>query len=113
MARIALKLKKAMEEDKLQLNPSLTLRKLSDMTGIAENNISQVLNMKIGMGYYDFINYWRIQSACEKLKQSNNSLLDITYAVGFNSRSTFNLAFKKHTGKTPSEYRKTVNVENI
>ena len=112
MSRIALKLKKAMEEDELQLNPTLTLRKLSDVTGIPENNISQVLNMKIGMGYYDFINYWRVQTACEKLRNTNESLLEITYGVGFNSRSTFNLAFKKHTGKTPSGYRKVVKAEN-
>ncbi len=104
--RIEIKLIKAMEQDNLQSDPSLTLRKLSDTTGVSENRISQVLNLRIGMGFYDFVNYWRIKNACERLKNTNESLLDITYSVGFNSRSTFNLAFKKHTGKTPSGYRK-------
>jgi AraC-like DNA-binding protein len=106
MSRIEIKLIKAMEQNSLQSDPSLTLRKLSDTTGVSENRISQVLNVRVGMGFYDFVNYWRIKMACEKLKTTNESLLDITYAVGFNSRSTFNLAFKKHTGKTPSGYRK-------
>lgn len=107
MDRIELKLIKAMEQDNLQSDPSLTLRKLSDTTGVSENRISQVLNLRIGMGFYDFVNYWRIKNACERLKTTNESLLDITYSVGFNSRSTFNLAFKKNTGKTPSGYRKS------
>lgn len=106
MDRIEIKLIKAMEQDKLQSDPSLTLRKLSDTTGVSENRISQVLNLRIGKGFYDFVNYWRVKNACERLKTTNENLLDITYAVGFNSRSTFNLAFKKHTGKTPSGYRK-------
>jgi AraC-like DNA-binding protein len=106
MNRIEIKLIKAMEQDNLQSDASLTLRKLSDITSVSENRISQVLNLKIGMGFYDFVNYWRIKNACKKLKETKESLLDITYAVGFNSRSTFNLAFKKHTGKTPSGYRK-------
>jgi AraC-like DNA-binding protein len=106
MNRIEIKLIKAMEQDNLQSDPSLTLRKLSDTTGVSENRISQVLNLRIGMGFYDFVNYWRIKNACERLKTTNESLLDITYSVGFNSRSTFNLAFKKHTGETPSGYRK-------
>ena len=102
MNRIETKLIKAMEQDDLQSDPSLTLRKLSDSTGVSENKISQVLNLKVGMGFYDFVNYWRIKNACKRLKNTNESLLDITYSVGFNSRSTFNVAFKKHTGKTPS-----------
>jgi AraC-like DNA-binding protein len=107
MKRIEIKLIKAMEQDSLQSDPSLTLRKLSDTTGVSENRISQVLNLRVGMGFYDFVNYWRIKNACERLKTTNESLLDITYSVGFNSRSTFNLAFKKHTGETPSGYRKS------
>lgn len=113
MNRIEIKLIKAMEQDNLQLDPSLTLRKLSDTTGVSENRISQILNLRIGMGFYDFVNYWRIKNACERLKATNESLLDITYSVGFNSRSTFNLAFKKHTGKTPSAYRKSNRIYNI
>jgi AraC-like DNA-binding protein len=105
--RIEMKLINAMEQDNLQSDPSLTLRKLSDTTGVSENRISQVLNLRIGMGFYDFVNYWRIKNACKRLENTNESLLDITYAVGFNSRSTFNLAFKKHTGETPSGYRKS------
>lgn len=107
MNRIEIKLIKAMEQDNLQSDASLTLRKLADATGVSENRISQVLNLKIGMGFYDFVNYWRIKNACERLKTTNESLLDITYAVGFNSRSTFNLAFKRHTRETPSSYRKS------
>jgi len=103
--RIQHKLINAMEVEFLYRDSNLTLRSLSDATGISENRISQVFTTKIQLGFYDFVNSWRIKDACIKMKKTNDTILDIAYAVGFNSRSTFNTAFKKHTGQTPSKYR--------
>lgn len=106
--RIQRKLIQAMEEQQLQLDANLTLRKLADATGISENRISQVLNTRMQQGFYDFVNSWRIRQACVEMQRSSRSILEIAYGAGFNSRSTFNQAFKKHTGQTPSAYRRSM-----
>lgn len=105
VTRLQTKLTLAMQEN-LYSDPNLTLRKLSDITGIAEIKISQVLNTEMNMGFYDFINSWRIQAACKQMEFADKTILDIAFDVGFNSRSTFNQAFKKHTQTTPSAFRK-------
>lgn len=109
--RIQRKLIQAMEEQQLQLDANLTLRKLADATGISENRISQVLNTRMQQGFYDFVNSWRIRQACVEMQRSSRSILEIAYGAGFNSRSTFNQAFKKHTGQTPSAYRRSIGGE--
>lgn len=97
--------------DGMYNDPNLTLRKLSDYTGIAEIRISQVLNTAMNVGFYDFINSWRIQAACKMMAQTEYTILEIAFEVGFNSRSTFNQAFKKQVGVTPSAYRKALTLK--
>lgn len=104
-ARIASKIEKAMTKEKLYRNPMLTLRNLSDHVGASENYISQVLNEHFERKFYDFVNSWRVKEACELLDANTMTVLMIGEEVGFNSRSTFNAAFKKETGLSPSEYR--------
>lgn len=103
--RIASKVEKAMAEEKLYRNQGITLRHLSDHTRVPENYLSQVLNEYLGRNFYEFINHWRIKDACRLLADDAFSIIEIGEEVGFNSRSTFNAAFKKETGLTPSEYR--------
>ncbi|KAF0231517.1 MAG: putative transcriptional [Beijerinckiaceae bacterium] len=103
--RIIGKIERAMTEDRLYRSQNVTLRNLSDHTRVSENYLSQVLNEYLERNFYDYINHWRIKDACHLLHQSKTSIIDIGEEVGFNSRSTFNAAFKKETGQTPSEYR--------
>jgi AraC-like DNA-binding protein len=103
--RIVSKVERAMSEDGLYRNQNITLRHLSDHTWVSENYLSQVLNERIGRNFYDFVNHWRIKDACKLLTDGSLSVIDIGEQVGFNSRSTFNAAFKKETELTPSEYR--------
>ena len=59
---------------------------------------------------FDFVNEFRIKEAMNILKDTSKSkltILEILYEVGFNSKSSFNTAFKKHTGKTPTQHRKS------
>ena len=59
--------------------------------------------------FFDFINSYRIDDATEILADLDNNkvtVLEIMFEVGFNSKSSFNTAFKKHTGFTPTTYRK-------
>ena len=98
-----------MEEEKLYLDPDLTLNKLSQKLRIHYNQLSRVINERFGLSYNDFINKYRIEAAKQKLissQEKERTILDIIYSTGFYSKSVFNQAFKKFTGMTPSEFRK-------
>ena len=103
--RIAAKINNAMQVDKLFLDPSLSLKKLSEHLRISPNYISQTLNETIGECFFDYVNRWRIEAAKPDIIEADKTILAIAYDVGFNARSSFYKAFKKETGQTPSEYR--------
>ncbi|SHG28700.1 helix-turn-helix domain-containing protein [Chryseobacterium vrystaatense] len=107
--RDLLMLKEHMAEKKPFLNPSLTIQDISDDIGIPVRELSVLINHQLGKHFYDFVNTYRIENAMDILKdQTKNkvTILEILYEVGFNSKSSFNTAFKKHTGNTPTAYRK-------
>jgi AraC-like DNA-binding protein len=111
MIRIAAKLEMAMTRDRLFENPDLSLRTLSDHVGVSENHISQTLNDHLHVNFFDFVNSHRIAAARDLLVHSTDSVVAVAYTVGFNSRSTFNAAFKKHSGATPTEYRDSAKLD--
>lgn len=104
MERIAGRVATAMEERKLYRDSTLSLRQLSDEIRVSENYISQTLNDQMGRNFFDYVNAWRIGEACQRLA-AGARILETAHATGFNSRSTFNAAFRKHTGMTPSAWR--------
>lgn len=106
-----LKLKKYMIEEKPFLNPSLTIQDVSNAIEIPVRDLSLLINHKLEQHFYDFVNTYRVENAMDILKDASKSkvtILEILYEVGFNSKSSFNTAFKKHTGKTPTSYRKNL-----
>ena len=103
------KLKTYMSEEKSFLNPSLTIQNVSESIDIPLRDLSLLINHKLNQHFYDFVNTYRIEHAMVILKSATKSkltILEILYDVGFNSKSSFNTAFKKHTGTTPTAYRK-------
>ena len=71
------------------------------------HQLSQLLNEKLNVNFYTFINKYRIQEARRILtEEPDKSIIAIAYDVGFNSKSSFYEAFSKFTGKTPYRYRK-------
>ena len=104
--RIAKKINDIMREDKLYLDSSISLQKLSSTIAISPNYISQTLNETLSTNFFDFINQWRIKAAIPKILANDDTVLNIALEVGFNARSSFYKAFKQETGKTPSEFRK-------
>ncbi len=108
--RIASKLRQVMEQDNLYKDADLTLRKLSDVIGVSTHHISETLRDEIGHNFYDYINECRINEACKLLANTDAPTITIAYASGFNSRSTFSAAFKKHKNTSPTQYRKAVNL---
>ncbi len=102
-----------MTKEKPYTDPDLTINVLSDKLGIPRHHLTQVINEKGSRNFFMFINDYRISEAKEKISLdvlNEHSLLRIAYDAGFNSKSTFNTMFKKSTGMTPSEYRKTINI---
>ena len=76
---------------------------------IKTKDLSILINHNLNQHFFDFVNGYRIRKAMEILqnpKKSELTILEILYEVGFNSKSSFNTAFKKHTGITPTEFRK-------
>ncbi|WP_462163578.1 helix-turn-helix domain-containing protein [Pseudoalteromonas xiamenensis] len=106
MADIADKLTQAMQEDRLYLNEDLSLNKLSEHISESENHISETLSQFMHTNFFQFVNRFRIEEAKFALTASKKLVTDIAFDVGFNSKSTFNAAFKKAVGMTPSAYRK-------
>ncbi|OXA81314.1 Helix-turn-helix domain-containing protein [Flavobacterium aquidurense] len=103
-------LKKYMIEKKPYLDPSLSLQNLASQINMPARELSILVNSNMNMRFFDFVNQYRIENAMELLQNHSKSdltALEILYKVGFNSKSSFNTAFKKHTSLTPSEYRKT------
>ena len=90
------------------LQPEISLPALAALLKIRPQILSFYLNEHKGSNFYDYINSLRIQAVCESLDNPDNdgSILSIALDKGFSNKSTFNSAFKKHVGMTPSEYRK-------
>ncbi len=105
MRRTADKLTGALNTNKLYADNDLSLRRLSDITGVTKNHISETLSQHLGVNFFDFVNSHRAAEAKRLLTETDLNVLEIGLEVGFNSRSTFNAAFKKHVGSPPSTYR--------
>ena len=67
-----------------------------------------VMNDKIGLNFFDYINSLRVEEAKRLLIETSKkemNVIEIAYSVGFNNKVSFNNTFKKWTGMTPTEFR--------
>lgn len=98
-----------LENEKVYKNPLLSLDLLAKKLSIPSRYLSQIINETMGKTYYELVNYYRIKECMEQLSDprvNSTTILEIAYAAGFNSKSTFNSSFVKHAGTTPKEFRK-------
>ncbi|SHH48132.1 helix-turn-helix domain-containing protein [Flavobacterium johnsoniae] len=103
---ISEKLENIMNEKSLYKNPNLNLQDLSREINISSHQLSQFLNNNLGKNFTSFVNEFRINEACRIITSNDKLTLEsVGYDVGFNSKSTFFAAFKKHTGTTPLNYQ--------
>lgn len=105
----ARQLKQLMVQDTPYLDPDLTLAKLAKSLNLNTHTLSQVINEQFGQTYAEYIAQHRIEAAKIALLAPENQpkkIASIAFEVGFNTLSAFNTLFKKHTGMTPSGYRK-------
>ncbi|WP_296355353.1 helix-turn-helix domain-containing protein [Winogradskyella sp.] len=100
-------LSQLMTKDKLFENPRLTLSEVADALGTTQKTVSRIVNSGFNMNFNDFINHYRIESVKERLKNGEHNtitLLGIALESGFNSKATFNRAFKKSTTLSPKDF---------
>ena len=103
------RLEEYMKTEEVFLNPSLTLFDLAKGLNMSSLELSLFLNKALQKNFFDFINEYRIEKAKKLLissERKDHTVLEILYEVGFNSKSSFNTAFKKYTKVTPTEFRK-------
>ncbi len=107
LQKIGSKLKEIMEKEKPYLNPKLTLDKLADIAGITPHLLSKAINEIFDKNFFLFVNDYRVNEfkiLTKNNKRENYTILALAYDSGFNSKTTFNTAFKKVTNLTPKEY---------
>ena len=105
--RILRKLTEAWNVQRLHLDGQITLRSLCAQLRENPHYVSQVINQDLATSFYDLVNQHRIRDAMEALRRApRRTVLEIANEVGFNSKSTFNTAFRQHAGMTPTEFRR-------
>lgn len=108
-----------MEQEKIYLNNKLTIDEVAKRLMTNRSYLSQMINDKFKTNFNNFINEYRVKEAQRLLLENNTnnySIEGVSISVGFNSKSTFNAAFKKFTGIRPSEFiqlKKKQNTEVI
>lgn len=101
------KVRISIESKKLYLNGKLTLDELAKSVNTNPKYISQAINHGLELSFVDFINKYRVEESKKQLLDTDNSLLTleaIGLKSGFNSKSSFFRAFKKHTNLTPKQF---------
>jgi AraC-like DNA-binding protein len=101
------KLEHLMQHEKLFINEKLSIEDVAIKLDTNSKYVSQIINETFNKNFYHFINSYRIDEAKRLLTSKGNekySILGIAQSVGFVSKSTFNVAFKRFTGLTPTEY---------
>lgn len=104
------KLIECMNQTEIWKDAELSVARLSESTGIPKHHITQVLNENLGKNFYEFVNEYRVEFAKKLIitpQYAAWSFVAIAYESGFNSKTVFNSFFKKHTGMTPSEFKKS------
>jgi len=107
--RIQRKLREVLSTDAVCDDCMLNLRSLSGLLNEKAHYVSQVINQDLGANFYELVNRARIDRARGLLiESSERTILEIAFSVGYNSKSTFNTAFRRQTGVTPTEFRTKV-----
>jgi AraC-like DNA-binding protein len=83
-----------------------SLREIAAQVRVSEEYLSRRFSKEKGMALFEYLNHVRIRKACQLLKRTNKSILQIAMEVGYNNQSFFGRYFKRIMGVSPREYRK-------
>lgn len=95
----------SMEKDKIYRDPELTLQSISKKVKIPTYLISKIIRAKTDLNFYNFVNKYRIEEVKQVLRKNKSpQIMQIAFAAGFNSKSSFYNYFKKDTSLSPKDY---------
>lgn len=109
--RLKASLLRVMDAERPWRDAELTLADLATRLGSTPHKLSEVLNAQVGQTFYDFVNGYRVREVQRRIEAGDArrlKMLALALDAGFASKSTFNNAFKKHTSRTPSDFRQAV-----
>ena len=96
-----------MTVEKIFTDMDITLVSLSAQLMVTPHQLSEILNQYLHMNFRTYLNRHRVREAEQLLeKRPDASIIEIAFAVGFNSKASFNANFLQQTGSTPSDFRK-------
>ena len=102
----AAELMQCMEQDKLYLDPKLTLADVANAVGTNRTYLSDYINRRLGTTFYEYVNAYRVREAAALLlSEPSMPLSEVADRCGFGSLSTFRRSFAKGMKLTPMEYR--------
>ncbi|MEO9871447.1 helix-turn-helix domain-containing protein [Ekhidna sp.] len=110
LKELADKLEVLMKEEKIYKDSLLTLAILAEHLKVKPYLLTKILNEVVHKSFTDYVNEFRVQEITQLVKDPSNdrfTLLSLAYDAGFNSKSSFNRAVKKHLGISPSELKRT------
>ena len=109
-AAVLAQLEGSLTNDRIHLQPGLTIGELAKSLGTGEHVLRRVINHGMGhRNFNDFLHEWRIREACDELirpEQARQPVLSVAMKVGYGSIGAFNRAFKARVGMTPTDYRR-------
>lgn len=106
-AEIVARLEALFQNEGLHRSEDLSLRRLSRRLSLPDRRVSTAINRHRGQSVSQFVNARRVKDACQMLKDSGDTVLAISLAVGFASKSNFNREFARLMGQSPTEWRKS------
>ena len=109
-APLAERLVQVLETERAYLESDLSLAQLSERIGAPAYLVSEAISRHYQASFFDTVNRLRVEEVKRRLTDpahAHLSILGVAMDCGFNTKSSFNAAFKKHTGRTPSEFRKS------
>lgn len=105
---IYVRLLQILNEDRLFLKPDVSAITMAERLGCAQRHISAALHVNTGNNFSHLLNTLRVREACRRLRShrySKKSIEEIGFACGYKSRQAFYVAFMRHVGMTPAEWR--------
>ncbi len=99
---------KILDYCKMHYKDNISLLSVADELHLSRSTVSHIFSSKLSLNFCDYINSLRLNDAVKLMKDKLYSITEISYLSGFATIRTFNRAFIKRYGVTPSEYRKTM-----
>lgn len=104
------------EKEKFYTRQDLTLNHVSNVLDIPSHKLTKLIHQAYKRNFSELVNDYRVQAFTKRVLMGDaekTTLLSIAFEVGFQSKSTFNRAFKKSKGMTPKEFMQNASIKNI